>query len=297
MKTETPELIDTLEMERETAYPVVPAETTLPSIEAVEQSAKEATEARPGSIARLLQFARDLSEKHGRLFNLLIQLLIVFSMISFTIETLPNLSPGLTRFLLYTEWVVVIIFSLEYLFRLIVSKRRLAYVFSFYGLIDLLAILPFYLHIVGDLRSIRAVRLLRMVRMLRVLKLVRYTKAAYTLRRAFTIARDEIVLYIFATVILLYLAAVGIYFFEHTAQPENFSSVFHSLWWAICTITTVGYGDVVPVTIGGRVFTFCVLILGLGIVAVPAGLIASAHSQARDEGPPSEEQATPDSAF
>ena len=87
----------------------------------------------------------------------------------------------------------------------------------------------------------------------------------------------------FVSLILLYLSAVGIYFFENQAQPEQFKSVFHCLWWAVTTLTTVGYGDVFPITAGGRIFTFFVLMVGLGIVAVPAGLVASALSQARRE--------------
>lgn len=81
---------------------------------------------------------------------------------------------------------------------------------------------------------------------------------------------------------MLYLASVGIYYFEHDAQPQDFASVFHCLWWAICTLTTVGYGDVYPITTGGRVFTFLILIIGLGIVAVPTALFASALSKARE---------------
>ncbi len=88
------------------------------------------------------------------------------------------------------------------------------------------------------------------------------------------IAREEIVLFFFVTVVLLYLAAVGIYYFEHDAQPEAFSSIFHSLWWAVATLTTVGYGDVYPITVGGRIFTFAVLAIGLGVVSIPAGLVA-----------------------
>jgi len=83
--------------------------------------------------------------------------------------------------------------------------------------------------------------------------------------------------------IMLYLSAVGIYYFENAAQPEAFKSIFHSLWWAVATLTTVGYGEVYPITIGGKVFTFFVLMLGLGVVAVPTGLVSSALSQARSE--------------
>ena len=96
------------------------------------------------------------------------------------------------------------------------------------------------------------------------------------------IAREEVVLFLCAAGIVLYLAAVGIYYFENETQPKVFASVFHSLWWAVSTLTTVGYGDVYPVTLGGKIFTFFVLLIGLGIVSVPAGLVASALSKARE---------------
>ena len=88
--------------------------------------------------------------------------------------------------------------------------------------------------------------------------------------------KEELVLFSLATLFVIYISAVGIYYFENEVQPENFKSVFHSLWWAVATLTTVGYGDVFPITIGGRLFTFLVLMIGLSIVAVPAGLLASA---------------------
>lgn len=131
-----------------------------------------------------------------------------------------------------------------------------------------------------DLRSVRALRLLRLFHLL---KLARYGSAARRLQRATLLVREELVLFTGAASVLIFLAAVGIYYFERDAQPAAFASVFHSLWWAVITLTTVGYGDVYPVTVGGRVFTFLVLMVGLGIVAVPTGLIASALSKARDE--------------
>ena len=95
--------------------------------------------------------------------------------------------------------------------------------------------------------------------------------------------KEELLLFGFAALILLYLSATGIYYFEHAAQPSQFKSIFHSLWWAVTTLTTVGFGDMYPVTTGGKLFTFIVLAIGLGVVAVPTGLIASAMSQARTE--------------
>ncbi|WP_294043331.1 ion transporter, partial [Thiolapillus sp.] len=164
--------------------------------------------------------------------------------------------------------------------RIYVANNKIAYIFSFYGLIDVLAILPFYISSGVDLRVLRIFRLLRLFR---ILKLFRYNQAIGRYHRAFVIAKEELVLFSAVSMILLYLSSVGIYYFENTAQPEQFKSVFHSLWWAVVTLTTVGYGDIYPVTVGGRIFTFIVLMVGLGIVAVPAGLVASALSQAHSE--------------
>lgn len=100
--------------------------------------------------------------------------------------------------------------------------------------------------------------------------------------RAFIIAKEELVLFGVTALILFYLASVGIYYFENTAQPEAFKSVFHSFWWAVTTLTTVGYGDAYPVTLGGKMFTFFALMIGLVFVAVPTGLFASAISAARN---------------
>ena len=213
-------------------------------------------------------------------WDYLIQVLIVLSLISFAIETIPGISAEFHKALRVFEVFSVGIFTIEYLARLLLSRLRRRYVFSFFGLIDLVAILPFYLSTGIDLRSIRAFRLLRIFRLL---KLARYSAAVRRYHRAFMIAREELVLFGATALVLLYLSAVGIYYFENQAQPETFSSIFHSLWWAIVTLTTVGYGDVYPVTAGGRAFTFFVLVLGLGVIAVPSGLLASALSKAREE--------------
>lgn len=216
----------------------------------------------------------------GRTFDLVMQSLILISIITFTIETLPGLEADTRKFLNATEVVIVIIFTIEYLLRLYVSDRKLGYVLSFYGVIDLLAILPFYLASGIDLRSLRV---FRMFRLFRLLKLLRFGRAMRRFARAFIIAKEEIILFSVVTLMLLYLSAVGIYYFEHIAQPEAFKSVIHSLWWAVTTLTTVGYGDVYPITAGGKIFTFIILMIGLGIVAIPAGLLASALSKARME--------------
>ena len=215
----------------------------------------------------------------GRIFDLFIQFLILVSLVTFSIETLPSLSEKTNRILILLERGILAVFTLEYLLRIVVARRKLSFVFSLFGMIDLLAILPSYLSLgVLDLRSVRIFRFLRLVR---AFKLLRYSAAIRRFRHALTLVKEELILFWFMTVIVLYLSAVGIYYFENEAQPEIFSSVFHSLWWAVATLTTVGYGDVYPVTIGGKLFTFFVLMTGLGLVAVPAGLLSSALSSAR----------------
>jgi voltage-gated potassium channel len=229
---------------------------------------------------RLKAIIEDSDTKAGRAFDWTIQALILVSIVNFSIETLPGLQESTLKILWYIRITTVVIFTIEYLARLIVADHKLAYIFSFFGIIDLAAILPFYLTTGLDLRSLRAFRLLRLFR---VLKLVRYSNAIQRYKRAFSICKEEFVLFLGVALITLYLAAAGIYFFENAAQPDVFSSIFSSLWWAVVTMTTVGYGDTYPITVGGKVFAGCILLIALGVVAVPTGLIASALAKAREE--------------
>ena len=233
------------------------------------------------NIKQIIRDVVDNSESvTGKLFSNFIQLLIVLSLITFSVDTLPNLSASSRRILDIIEIATVAIFTVEYLLRILVAERRVRFIFSFLGLVDLISILPFYIATGLDLRSLRVFRLLRLVR---ILKLVRYNEAIKRFYRAFIIAKEELVLFGIVALILVYLSAVGIYYFENASQPEHFKSVFHSLWWAVVTLTTVGYGDVYPVTAGGKAFTFFVLIIGLGVVAVPTGIIASALTKVLDD--------------
>ncbi|MFT4848205.1 MAG: voltage-gated potassium channel [Sediminicola sp.] len=216
----------------------------------------------------------------SRFFGFSIQILIILSVITFSVETIPDLKPQTRSILKSFELLCVIVFSIEYLLRVYVADRKIKFIFSFFGIVDLLAILPFYLAFGIDLRSIRAFRFFRLFRLF---KLVRYNRAIKHFARAIAIAREEILLFFFITLILIYLSAVGIYYFEHEVNPKHFSSIFDSLWWAIITLTTVGYGDAVPVTAGGRVFTFIILMIGLGVVAIPTGILSSALTRSIEE--------------
>lgn len=206
--------------------------------------------------------------------------LVFLSAIAFSIETLPELSPRFRSGLAVFELFSVFCFTVEYAVRLMYSRPRRAYAFSFFGWIDLLAILPFFLSLGFDLR---AIRLFRLFRVFRLFKLTKYVKGMHRLRQSYLMVQEELMLFFFASGIVIYLLAMGIYHFEHQAQPDVFRSVFDGIWWAVCTLTTVGYGDAYPVTLAGRMFTVVILLTGLGVVAVPTGLISSALSRIRDD--------------
>ena len=228
---------------------------------------------------RIRKIVEDNSSRKGKLFDYFIQVLILLSLVAFAISTLPNNTKETIRILNVFEITCVAIFTIEYALRVFVAEKPLKYIFSFYGIIDFLAIFPFYLRSVYDLRALRAFRVFRIFR---TLKLIRYNKALNRFHIAAGIVKEEIVLFLIITAIFIFLASTGIYYFENTAQPEIFTSVIHSGWWAVVTLTTVGYGDVYPITVGGKIFTFFILIIGVGIVTIPAGLVASALSKARE---------------
>jgi voltage-gated potassium channel len=238
---------------------------------------------------RLRRILNNGDSRAARAFDLTIQALIVGSLVAFPFETMPQMPVEVHRWLHYFEVFTVAVFTVEYLLRILAAPNRLRFIFSFFGLIDLLAILPFYLALGVDARSLRAFRLFRLIR---TFKFVRYSQALRRFWRAVTLAREEIVLFLGVAMLMLYFSAIGIYYFEHEAQPEAYATIFDSLWWAVVTLTTVGYGDIYPITVGGRIFTFFVLITGLGFVAIPTGLLASALSKAREleeQEPPADE--------
>ena len=227
----------------------------------------------------LRTIVEDNTTKKGKVFDFVIQVLIFLSLIAFSIETLPVLPEWIINLLIAFETFCIYIFLAEYILRVFVSKKPFTYIFSFYGVIDFLAIAPYFISSFVDLRFLRAFRIFRIFR---VLKLVRYNKAIRRVSLAAKEVKEEVALFLIATLILIFIVSAGIYFFENEAQPDKFQSVFHSMWWTIVTLTTVGYGDVYPITVGGKIFTFFILILGLGIVTIPAGLVASALTKARE---------------
>ncbi len=227
--------------------------------------------------SKILDLIDGSDPKYGRGPALLLHGLILISAITIALETMPELPQGLRNALGWVELGVLIIFAVEYATRVICAPKPLRYIFSFWGIVDLLAILPLLAILHPEWLAIRVLRLLRLIRLL---KLFRTSRALDRMVRAFGSVKGELTVFAVLAGMILYVAAVGIYVFEHPAQPEAFSSIPKSLWWAVASLTTVGYGDLVPITLGGRIFTTLVLFVGLGVVAGPAAIVTTALLEA-----------------
>ena len=201
--------------------------------------------------------------------------LIVLSVVSLALSTEIDAASPLVAYLDHFETGLSVAFTAEYLTRLYLGGRR--YAFSFFGFVDFLAGLPGML-VLGGSHDLLVLRTLRVFRLVSLLKIGRYGGAAARLGRALHSVREEFALLAGVAATVLCLAAFGIRYFEHEAQPEHFSTFGDCLWWAVVSLTTVGYGDIYPETAGGKVFASVVLLLSVGIVAAPAGLIAAALS-------------------
>ncbi|MCK0141841.1 ion transporter [Aliiroseovarius sp. F20344] len=199
--------------------------------------------------------------------------LILLSAVAIALETMPEL-PGQVRNLLFKfEILLLVVFAAEYVLRLATAPRPARYAFSFWGIVDFLAFAPAIAFLTPQWQVLRAFRLLRLVRLL---KLFRGSHAMERMVVAFRQVRGELAIFGVISGLMLYVSAVGIYIFEHDAQPEVFSSIPNSLWWAVASFTTVGYGDMFPITPGGRIFTTFVLFIGLGVIAVPSAIVTTA---------------------
>lgn len=226
----------------------------------------------------------------SRAVDVLLIALIAGSVIAVILESMPSFEARYSRALSIFEIVTVGVFTVEYLLRIWSSveldseagnsplQARLRYMTSFHAIIDIVAILPFYLLIFGLAGSVD-MRFLRAVRLLRVLKLTRYSAA---MNMVFITFRENgralsAAFLILLTVMLL--AASGMYYFERESQPVDFGSIPAAMWWAFATLTTVGYGDVTPITVGGKIFGALITVVGIGMVALPTSILASGYTQ------------------
>ena len=225
---------------------------------------------------------------HGSRLNLIfdysIMILILLNVVALVIETSKNLSESVVLFLLYFEIFSVVVFSIEYLMRIYVSdltypasnkfKSALKFIFSFYGLIDLLAIAPFFLPFLIK-ADMRFMRILRLTRFLRILKINRYNNSLLLIFTVVKERKQELIMTGFVAFLVLLVSSFLIYHVEGEIQPEMFSTVLSAFWWAVATLTTVGYGDIYPVTALGKFISGIIAILGIGIIALPTGIISA----------------------
>ncbi len=218
--------------------------------------------------------------------------LIATSIVAVVLESEHEVAAPYARSFLIFEWFSSLVFTVEYVLRVWTCvederyahpiKGRLRYMRTPMALVDLVAIVPFYLSMVKglDLRFVRAIRLLRL---LRLFKIGRYAEAVGELLRVFAQKKEDIAIVFFLVMMTLILASSAMYYAEHAAQPEAFRSIPASMWWGVITLTTVGYGDVGPITPVGKLLGGVIALIGVGIVALPAGIIASGFSEATDE--------------
>ena len=190
------------------------------------------------------------------------------------------MAEGWQQAITWLELGILGFFTVEYVLRLWIAERPWKYAFSVYGLIDLAAILPFYLVWGTETTALRAIRLLRFIRLW---KHRGYTRAWRRLATALKESREEATIFLVASGLTLYIAAVGIHQFEADAQPEYFGTFGQSLWWAIGLLVDVDYGEIWPVTFGGKAFTAVIALIGIAIIAVPAGMVASALTKVASE--------------
>ena len=223
---------------------------------------------------RLREIIYEADTRAGKLFDVVLLIAILASVLFVMLESVESLDKKYHTFLNIAEWVITILFTIEYILRIISIKKPLKYVFSFYGIIDLLSTLPKYISLifVGS-HHFAALRALRLLRVFRILKLARYIGASNRLLVALKASRAKIAVFLFFVVILCIILGTIMYMIE--GAENGFISIPTSVYWAIVTMTTVGYGDIAPHTPLGQFLASIIMILGYGIIAIPTGIVSS----------------------
>ena len=223
---------------------------------------------------RLHEIVYEADTPAGKRFDLILLILILLSVILVMLESISSIHSQYEVELNSMEWVITGLFSIEYIIRLIAIKKPLSYVFSFYGIIDLLSTLPKYISLffVGS-ESLIALRALRLLRVFRILKVTRFIGESNFLIKALYASRAKISVFLFAVFILCIIFGTLMYLIE--GESSGFTSIPRSIYWAIVTMTTVGYGDIAPQTPLGQLLASFIMIMGYGIIAVPTGIVSS----------------------
>lgn len=214
----------------------------------------------------------------GKWFDIALIIAILFSIVLVMLESVESIDSNYHTFLNNSEWAITILFTLEYFARILVIKKPAKYIFSFYGIIDFLATIPKYVSLIFvGTQALIVLRALRLLRVFRILKLSRYLGASINLTTALKASKTKILIFLFSVIVLTIILGTIMYMVE---GPRNgFTSIPYSMYWAIVTLTTVGYGDISPNTPLGQFIASIVMILGYGIIAVPTGIVTSAMTR------------------
>lgn len=211
--------------------------------------------------------------------------LIVLNVVAIFLETYEEIRISYQSIFQVFEFFSVCVFLVEYILRIWTAdllypqlskvRARFKFVFSFYGLVDLCALLPFFIPLLIKV-DLRIVRILRLLRLIRIFKLGRHSRSFKLFAEVIRETRFDLMLTLFATFVLLLLSATLMYFIENETQPEKFENIGEAMWWAVATLTTVGYGDIYPITAFGKILSGFIALLGIGVVALPTAIISSA---------------------
>jgi voltage-gated potassium channel len=228
----------------------------------------------------LYEIVFEADTRAGKVFDICLLILIFLSIITVSLESVKSVELQYGNILYVFEWIITIIFSVEYLLRIYIVKKKFAYIFSFFGLIDLFAILPTYIGIlISGAHGLIVIRALRLLRVFRILKMTQYVYDSKYIISALRESRTKISVFLFTIILLVIIIGTAMYLIE--GEESGFSSIPESIYWAIVTLTTVGYGDIAPATALGRFLASLVMILGYGIIAVPTGIVTAEFSKSK----------------
>ena len=231
---------------------------------------------------RLHEIVYEADTPAGKRFDLILLILILLSVVLVMLESVSAIHSKYEAELSLLEWIITGLFSVEYIIRLIAIRKPLSYVFSFYGIIDLLSTIPKYISLffIGS-ESLIALRALRLLRVFRILKVTRYIGESNFLVKALYASRAKISVFLFAVLILCIIFGTLMYLIE--GEANGFTSIPRSIYWAIVTMTTVGYGDIAPQTPLGQLLASFIMIMGYGVIAVPTGIVSSEIAQQNND--------------
>ena len=233
---------------------------------------------------KLHEIIFEADTKNGKLFDIILLAAIILSVISVILESVNEINEKYHEIILAFEWFITILFTIEYFLRIYSINKSWKYIFSMMGIIDLLAIIPTYLiFIFPTVHSLSVIRSIRLIRVFRIFKLSPYLRGAHVMQIALRSSRPKIIVFLFSVMIVVIVLGTLMYIIEGSVETNGFDNIPNSIYWALVTLTTVGYGNVIPVTIFGKLIASFIMILGYGIIAVPTGIVTAEFSRIKQD--------------